>query len=472
MLLNTPTRTTPTRTNRLCTKMGFKLGMLMIGLSTISLSGCVVAHSERKDPVRYGYVKSQPTQTVTTTTYQAQQMPQSTQASEQDAAIALLDSAIAPIALYPDSLLEHIFAAVTQPVDLIQARAFIDEHASLDVDELLELAQGKPWDTSVIALLPFADVITNLTEDLEYLEYLGDVVEQEYDLVAQRLSYLREQAQRNGNLQSDKYVKVIEKETKIYIESAQPEVIYLPTYNPVLVYGSWWHSYQPRLWHYNYLTRYPQRYNNYGPRVGVHISTGNIAISWNPFRYVRQNYWRDRYDIKTRHQIFSRRLQTSHYSHNVHRRNNWGQSRLNDRQSQVRHPQTRQQQVREPERQQTKQRPKIKDRPASSQFIKRVPVKQSVTSRNETRNQSYEQPRNQPRNATRNTTKNQATVSTRSQIRATTQPVKQPPKQRPRMADRNTDRTKTSNIRTAREQPSQRPSKERDVNRATTDKMR
>ena len=445
MLLNTPTRTPQIRSNRLCTKLGFKLGMLMIGLSTISLSGCVVAHSHAKDPVRYGYVKSQPTQTVTTTTttYQAQQMPQSTQASEQDAAIAILDSALAPIALYPDSLLEHIFAAVTQPVDLIQARTFIDEHASLDVDELLELAQGKPWDASVIALLPFADVITNLTEDLEYLEYLGAIVEQEYDLVAQRLSYLREQAQRNGNLQSDEYVKVIEKETKIYIESAQPEVIYLPTYNPVLVYGSWWHSYQPRLWHYNYLTRYPQRYNNYGPRVGVHISTGNIAISWNPFRYVRQNYWRDRYDIKTRHQIFSRRLQTSHYSHDVHRRNNWGQSRLNDRQSQVRHPQTRQPQVREPERQQTKQRPKIKDRPASSQFTKRVPVKQSVTSRNETRNQTYAQPRNQP------------------------------PKQRPRIKDRNTDRTKTSNVRTTREQqPPQRPSIERDINRPTTDKMR
>lgn len=414
MLLNTPTPS-----SRSCTT---KLGMLIIGLSAINLSGCVVAHSQTKDPVRYGYVKSQPSQTITTTTttYQTQQAQQSAQTSEQDAAIAMLDSALAPIALYPDSLLEHIFAAVTQPVDLIQARAFIDENPTLEVDELLQLAEGKPWDASVIALLPFADVITNLTEDLEYLEYLGDVVEQEYDLVAQRLSYLREQAQRNGNLQSDEYVKVIEKETKIYIESAQPEIIYLPTYNPVLVYGSWWHSYQPRLWHYNYLTRYPQRYNNYGPHVGVHISTGNIAISWNPFRYVRHNYWRDRYDIKTRHQIFSRRLQTSHYSHNVHRQENWGQNHIK---------------VNNIQQQQTKQRPKIKDRSASSQFTKRVPIKQSATRSNQAINQNTNRATNRPTNRTSNRTSSQPVKSPVQQTYS--EPVKQAPKQPTRVKNRN-----------------------------------
>jgi len=246
------------------------------------------------------------------------------------------------------------------------------------------------------------------------------VVEQEYDLVAQRLSYLREQAQRNGNLQSDEYVKVIEKETKIYIESAQPEIIYLPTYNPVLVYGSWWHSYQPRLWHYNYLTRYPQRYNNYGLHVGVHISTGNIAISWNPFRYVRHNYWRDRYDIKTRHQIFSRRLQTSHYSHNVHRQENWGQNHIK---------------VNNIQQQQTKQRPKIKDRSASSQFTKRVPIKQSATRSNQAINQNTNRATNRPTNRTSNRTSSQPVKSPVQQTYS--EPVKQAPKQPTRVKNRN-----------------------------------
>jgi hypothetical protein len=446
MLLNTPTPS-----SRSCSR---QLGMLIIGLSAISLSGCVVAHSETKDPVRYGYVKSQPSQTITTTTttYQTQQPQHSPQTSEQDAAIAMLDSALAPIALYPDSLLEHIFAAVTQPVDLIQARAFIDENSTLEVDELLQLAEGKPWDASVIALLPFADVITNLTEDLEYLEYLGDVVEQEYDLVAQRLSYLREQAQRNGNLQSDEYVKVIEKETKIYIESAQPEIIYLPTYNPVLVYGSWWHSYQPRLWHYNYLTRYPQRYNNYGPRVGVHISTGKIAISWNPFRYVRHNYWRDRYDIKTRHQIFSRRLHTSHYSHNVHRRENWGQNHLNsDRRQQ----------------QPTKQRPKIKDRPVRSQFTKRVPIKQSATRSNQAINQQTNQLTNRPTNRT-------SSQPVKSPVRQTySEPVKQAPKQPTRVKNRNVVSQSTRQpVKQESRQAPERPTVEKNVNKPSYDKQR
>lgn len=422
------------------------LRVLCIGFATLSVSGCVVAHSQAKDPVRYGYVKSQPAQTVTTTTttYQSAQTQSSSQISEQDEAIAMLDSALAPIALYPDSLLEHIFAAVTQPVDLIQARAFIEENASLDADALLQLAEGKPWDASVIALLPFADVITNLTEDLEYLEYLGDVVEQEYELVAQRLSYLREQAQRNGNLQSDEYVKVIEKETKIYIESAQPEIIYLPTYNPVLVYGSWWHSYQPRLWHYNYLTRYPHRYNNYGPSVGVHISTGNIAISWNPFRYVRHNYWRDRYNIKTRQQIFSRRLHTSHYSHNTHRRQNWGVNQQRSDRRRVNNQAVRQQpikrsQVRQaPVQQPTKQRPKIKDRPASREFTKNVPFKQTT--------------RQPVKQATRQVTK-----------QTTRQPVRQETRQPTRQTTRSND-TKRA--------PAQRPSVERNVNKPSYDKRR
>lgn len=300
-----------------------------ISLSALTLSGCVIAHTPHKSNVQYGYVKSSPTKTVTTTTTRYETAPVAI--SEEDEMVAVLDSALAPIALYPDSLLEHIFAAVTQPVDLIQAQAFIEQHGEHDPDELLSLAQDKPWDPSVIALLPFADVIANLTEDLEYLEYLGDVVEGDYSLVATRLAYLRQQAQNSGNLTSDEYVKVIEKETKIYIESAQPEVVFVPTYNPAYVYGSWWHGYQPRKWTYRHIKRHGYRQYHHSPRLGVHVSHGNVSINWNPFRYVRHNYWRDHYNIKQRHQLFSRRLHASHRAHNVHRSQQWGSGKRWDR---------------------------------------------------------------------------------------------------------------------------------------------
>ncbi|MCH1414686.1 MAG: DUF3300 domain-containing protein [Glaciecola sp.] len=305
-----------------------------ISLTTLSLSGCVIAHTPYQGEVKYGFIKSPPHQTMTTTT--TSYVPRQLEAGQNDDTVTVLDSALAPIALYPDSLLEHIFAAVVQPMDLIQAQTLIEQHNELDANELVELARGKPWDPSVIALLPFADVIANLTKDLEYLEYLGDAVEGDYNLVVSRVAYLRQQAQPSGYLGSVDYVKVIEKLTKIFIESAQPEVIFVPTYDPLYVYGTWWHGQQPRIWNYRHIKRHHYRHHNKTPRLGIHVSQGNVSINWNPFSYVSHNYWRDHYHIKQRHQLFSRRLHASHRAHNVHRGERWnGGKRLNNQRSDV-----------------------------------------------------------------------------------------------------------------------------------------
>ena len=302
-----------------------------ISLTTLSLSGCVIDHTPSQGEVKYGFMKSPPHKTITTTT--TSYVPRQLASAENDDTVTVLDSALAPIALYPDSLLEHIFAAVVQPMDLIQAQALIEQNNELDANELVALARGKPWDPSVIALLPFADVIANLTDDLEYLEYLGEVVEDDYKLVTSRIAYLRQQAQHSGNLVSDDYVKVIEKETNIFIESAQPEVIFVPTYDPLYVYGTWGHGQQPRIWSYRHIKRHDYRHYNRGPRLGVHVSQGNVSIKWNPFSYVSHDYWRHHYDIKQRHQLFSRHLHASHRAHNVHRSERWngGKRRNNQR---------------------------------------------------------------------------------------------------------------------------------------------
>lgn len=328
--------------------------IVVISLSTITLSGCVVAHTPNNTDVRYGYVKSSPATTMATIRHES--YPGDSVAEDEN--IAELDNALAPIALYPDSLLEHIFVAVTEPVDLIQAQSFIEQHNKLAPDEVVALAQNKPWDPSVIALLPFVDVVTNLTDDLEYLEYLGDMVEEDYALVASRLAYLRQQAKRSGHLTSDEYVKIIEKETKIYIESAQPEVVFVPIYSPVHVYGPWWHGYQPRVWHYRHTSR-----------VGIHVSRGNVAINWRPFRYVNHQNWRNYYNIKQRHQLFSRRLQTSHRAHNVHRDAHWGSGkRLNGQRTKYPTRQVRDESVK---------RAPVK-LPPKKISVKRTPVKDRV----------------------------------------------------------------------------------------------
>jgi hypothetical protein len=152
-----------------------------------------------------------------------------------------IDQLAAPIALYPDSLLAQVLAASTYPLEIVQAARFVRQNKELKGEKLMAAAKDKDWDPSVKAMLEFPDVLLMMDEKLEWTEKLGDaVLSQQKDVMA-AVQRLRQKAQESGNLKTTQEQKVVvEKETKtIIIEPANPQVVYVPTYNPTVVYGVW-----------------------------------------------------------------------------------------------------------------------------------------------------------------------------------------------------------------------------------------
>jgi hypothetical protein len=152
-----------------------------------------------------------------------------------------IDQLMAPIALYPDSLLAQILAASTYPLEIVQAARFVEQNKELKGEKLMAAAKDKDWDPSVKAMLEFPDVLKMMNEKLEWTEKLGDAfLSQQKDVMASA-QRLRKKAQESGNLKTTQEQKVIvEQETKtIIIEPANPQVVYVPTYSPTGVYGAW-----------------------------------------------------------------------------------------------------------------------------------------------------------------------------------------------------------------------------------------
>jgi hypothetical protein len=152
-----------------------------------------------------------------------------------------IDQMVAPIALYPDALLAQVFVASTYPLEIVQAGRFVQQNKDLKGEKLMAAAKDKDWDPSVKAMLSFPDVLLMMNDKLEWTEKLGNAfLDQQKDVMA-AVQRLRQKAQESGNLKTTKEQKVVvQQETKvIVIESASPQVVYVPAYNPTVVYGAW-----------------------------------------------------------------------------------------------------------------------------------------------------------------------------------------------------------------------------------------
>jgi len=152
-----------------------------------------------------------------------------------------IDQIVAPIALYPDALLAQVMTASTYPLEIVQAARFVEQNKGLDGEKLIAAAKDKDWEPSVKAMLSFPDVLLMMNEQLEWTEKLGNAfLGQQKDVMAS-VQRLRRKAQESGNLKTTNEQKVVvEKETQvIVIESASPQVVYVPAYNPAVVYGVW-----------------------------------------------------------------------------------------------------------------------------------------------------------------------------------------------------------------------------------------
>jgi Protein of unknown function (DUF3300) len=150
-----------------------------------------------------------------------------------------LDQIVAPIALHPDPLISQILMASTYPIEVVQAERWTKQNASLKGDAVTAALEKQDWDPSVKSLVAFPAVLTMMSEKLDWTQKLGDAFLADQKKVLDTIQSLRAKAQASGNLKTTKEQTVIVEEKIIKIEPASPEVIYVPTYNPTVVYGAW-----------------------------------------------------------------------------------------------------------------------------------------------------------------------------------------------------------------------------------------
>jgi len=152
-----------------------------------------------------------------------------------------LDQMLAPIALYPDSLLAQVLMASTYPLEVVQADRWVRANRNLKGDQLNDALDQKDWDPSVKALVPFPQVLSMMSEKLEWTQRLGDAFLDQQDEVMDTIQQLRAKAQAAGNLNDTKEQRVTVEDGAIEIEPTQPEEVYVPVYDPTVIYGPWWY---------------------------------------------------------------------------------------------------------------------------------------------------------------------------------------------------------------------------------------
>ena len=161
-----------------------------------------------------------------------------------------LDQLLAPIALYPDDLLSQIFMASTYPLEVVEASRWAKQHQNLKGDALAQALEKQDWDPSVRSLVNFPDVLSKMSEKLDWTQKLGDAFISQQKDVMDAVQRLRAKAEASGNLKTTEQQKVIVEEKIIKIEPANPQVVYVPTYNPTVVYGAWpYPAYPPYPWY-------------------------------------------------------------------------------------------------------------------------------------------------------------------------------------------------------------------------------
>ena len=149
-----------------------------------------------------------------------------------------LEQLLAPIALYPDALVAQILAGSTYPTQIVEADRWMGQNSTLQGEDLAKAVDKQPWDESVKALTQFPAVLDNMSKNLSWTSALGDAYFNDQAGVTAAIQKLRLQAKNAGNLKTTKEQKVTTEGQTIIIQPANPQVVYVPTYNPTIVYGA------------------------------------------------------------------------------------------------------------------------------------------------------------------------------------------------------------------------------------------
>jgi len=149
-----------------------------------------------------------------------------------------LDNLVAPIALYPDALVAQILGAATYPDQVTAANDWLKANSNLKDQALMQAADTQIWDPSVKALTQFPTVLESLVKNLSWTSALGEASYYQQKDVMAAIQRLRKQAKAAGNLNSGEQIKVVQQDAQtIIIQPASPTVVYVPVYNPTVVYG-------------------------------------------------------------------------------------------------------------------------------------------------------------------------------------------------------------------------------------------
>ena len=152
-----------------------------------------------------------------------------------------LDQMLAPIALYPDSLLAQMLMAATYPLEVVAADRWVKENPNLKNDALDAALKEKDWDVSVKSLAHFPQVLAMMDEKIEWTTRVGDAFLAQQDEVMDTIQGLRAKAEAAGNLRSTREQRVVNEQGGIEIEPGDAGEIYVPEYDPLLIYGPWWY---------------------------------------------------------------------------------------------------------------------------------------------------------------------------------------------------------------------------------------
>jgi len=160
-----------------------------------------------------------------------------------------LDQMLAPIALYPDALLSQILIAATYPLEVVEASRWSRANPNLKGDQAVQAVTQYTWDPSVKSLVAFPQILLMMDDNLNWTERLGDAFLAQQAQVMDTVQNLRQKAYAAGNLKSSDQVRVEQQGQTIVVEPATPEVVYVPYYDPMVVYGPWWWpAYRPIYW--------------------------------------------------------------------------------------------------------------------------------------------------------------------------------------------------------------------------------
>ncbi len=233
-----------------------------------------------------------------------------------------LDQMLAPIALYPDTVLSHILIASTYPLEVVQAERWLSANDTLSAANAVKAVEQEDWDPSIKALISFPQIVTRMSEDLTWTQNLGDAFLQDEERVLQSIQNLRKIAYAEGNLNDLKHLEISQNNDAIVIEPRSTNVVYVPYYDSRLVYGPWWWANSPPVyWGGHRRANFGYNPFSWGPRIHLGSSFYFGSFQWDRHQLVVINNARSSHHRYRSGRNIARHADASRWRHNPrHRR--------------------------------------------------------------------------------------------------------------------------------------------------------